>query len=404
MKKWIYLLLLAVALFMTLITGVYAPVLALTYHDIYIDFREHEVTDYSGISIVLNSDTNALGAYIQGLWWFNYKMDSCPSGIIDKRLRLRISVINELTQQVGDFNTYIDVPCSTTYQTYYSDFLQFYFTEAQSQLVKNALTGDDANYLRATTYIYDNYNATEYNGIRIDLRNLQIETRFFYEFNTTYYFDYLALDSNTIYVQGNNIEIISGGVTPGNANVYLVVAYDSTDYYRLWNSDPTYSTNRGRKKYNLAIGEKITSYGIGVATYIVAEYQSAYYTKSVGITNQLFYQSVYYLLNYSNTQQSFPGADTLPIWEYDTCNAWDIPCHLGNALVYLAKDAPITSDIYQIASSGWQFISNGFYAVTSLFGANFDENGNLLSGNAFGVLLLISLGTLLISWGVSGDE
>lgn len=392
-----------IAILISIYGGIFAPVLAITYHDIYLDFRNYEVLNYNDIPIVLNNNTSSLESYLNSLFWFNYQMSICPSAIEKKRILMQIEVGDNIGN-IGyfGFNVYLD--CKTTFSTYYSDFVSFELSEQQSQRIKNALTLDDNNLLYVTSYIYDNYNDTAYNGIRIDFRNLQIENRFFYEFNTTYYFDYLALDCDVIYLKGYNSTILSGGSPTGNANVYLVVAYDSTDYYRLWNSDPTYNIARGRKKYNLDIGEKITAYGIGVGTYVVGEYNSAYYTKSTGVLNMLYYQSRIYLLNYSNTQQNFPGTNTTPDWNYDVCDAWDIPCHLGNALVYLAKDAPITSDIYAVVSNGWQFISNGFYAVVGLFGANFDSDGNLVSGNLFGILLMISLGVLIIVWGVGGDE
>lgn len=405
MKKWIYLLLLVMALFMTLITGVYAPVLALTYHDIYINFSENVVTDFDDYPLVLNQNTDALSVYGESLYWFNYKMSICPVGIPDKIILLVTNIYDSDGILIETVNYVITIPCKTTITglTIY-ETIPYDLSLEQAQDIKETLTIDNAKFIRIANRIYDNYQNDIYSGIQLDFYNLQIENRFFYEFNTTYYLDTIAVAGASEYFLGSNATIYTAPTPTADSNIFLLVAYDSVDYYRLNNSDTTNSTSRPFIKYAIPIGQKITAYGIGAGTYARGEYQSAFYTKWPATANNITFGSRLYVLNYANEQQAFPGADTLPVWEYDSCNAWDIPCHLGNALVYLAKDAPITSDIYQIASSGWQFISNGFYAVTSLFGANFDENGNLLSGNAFGVLLLISLGILLISWGVSGDE
>jgi hypothetical protein len=309
------------------------------------------------------------------------------------------------------FGEDIIINCSTNYQTIEKTI---YFDEddlssALISIIKSVLTNadEDGNFIYFNQRIFNNSQQSIFNGVTMTFRNIELTSTITYEFNTTYYFDHLALDTAIDYPVGINANVYNYD-NLGNSNVALILFYNSTDYYRIWNTDYSNIANRPRTKYHIPLSDKVTAYGIGVSNYTVMPYSpsvpSADFIINTGVNNSILFVNRFYLLNYSNTQQGFPSADTLPIWEYATCNAWDIPCHLGNALVYLAKDAPITSDIYQIASSGWQFISNGFYAVTSLFGANFDENGNLLSGSAFGVLLLISLGILLISWGVSGDD
>lgn len=404
MKKWIYLLLLVVALFMTLITGVYAPVLAITYEDIYKDFRDYEVSNYDNIPIVLNENTfsNEIYGYVNIK--FSSSFSSCPAPT--KRYSIGVLVNDTTTNILRKSNGY-DISCTTSQSSIYEYIINFDkddFTSDGYEAIKASLLQDNALNIRFSPYIYDYAgNNALFNNVNATIWNLELTVYIFYEFNTTYFFQNIALDTTSGNAKMTN-GIIYNQYGLANSNVALLVAYNSNDYLRVHNIDYTNSVTRGRKKYNVDLDTQRTAYGIGVGCYYFGEYISGYYTISNNVDNTIYCDHIIHLLNYSNPQTSFPGADTIPLWNYDTCDVWDIPCHLGNALVYLAKDAPITSDIYQIASSGWQFISNGFYAVTSLFGANFDENGNLVSGSAFGVLLLISLGILLISWGVSGDD
>lgn len=398
MKKILLVILLGITFFICLISGIAVPVMALTYHDIYKDFRDYEVTDFISTPIVLNSDTFNMNVYGNVYYQFNYKMDSCPSGIVNKRIALITQYYDKLGTLIFNNGYEFDIPCVTSYTTY-TKTLTYVLPSNAAASIKDVLTLPNDNFIRISNRFYDDYNAADYSGITINLRNLQIENRFFYDFNTTYYFDKLAVDGNAEYFSGFNVTISSGGVTPGNSNIFLLVAYDSTDYYRLWNSDTSYSITRGRKKYVVPLDDHITAYGIGVGTYAVAEYDSAYYTKIVGNTNRITFSSYIYLLNYANTQQAFPGATTIPDWTYDTCAAWDIPCHLGNALVYLATDAPITSSIYSVVSNAWEVIANGLYAFSSIFGAEFDSGGNLIGGNIIGILIVVSLGILIITWG-----
>lgn len=404
MKKILLVILLGVTVFICLISGNAVPVMALTYHDVYKDFRDYVVTDFTGTDIMLNKDTFALNVYGSSFVTFNYKMSSCPSGIVDKSMALSTQLSTPDGSLITDKSLAIKLPCSTTYITREIDTSFYYLTDTEAQQIKDLITTDDTNYMRLIQSLYDNYDAAAYNGITIYFNNLEMRNYFYYEFNTTYYFDKLALDIQNFYLSGINATILTGGVTPGNTNIFLLVAYDSSDYYRIYNTDPTYSISRPRTKYIVDLGEKITAYGIGAGSYSVGEYLSAQYTKAIGVANTISNAVRYHLINYANTQQAFPGATTIPDWTYDTCAAWEIPCHLGNALVYLATDAPITSSIYSVVSNAWEVIANGLYAFSSIFGAEFDSDGNLIGGNIIGILIVVSLGILIITWGVNSDD
>lgn len=393
---------LLISFLIALYGAVSVPVLALTYYDIYRDFRDYEVSSLDNIPIVLNKDTFNMNVYGATTFKFSYKMDSCPSGIGNKTFLLVNQLINTSNVIIREENLVIARPCSLSYNYVEIERPFYYLTTSQASQIKDLLTGNKDTHLRIATRIYDNYDKSTYTGIRIDFRSLEIMTYFYYEFNTTYYFDHLALDNHITYFTTTNATMKTGGAVPGNANTFLLVSYDSSNYYRIWNTDPTYSTTRPRKTYHVPLGKMITAYGIGIGNYAVAEYDSAFYTVSSSASHEIVNNARIYTLNYSNTQQTFPGA-TLPTLEYQTCDAWDIPCHLGNAVVYIGKDLPITSDIYSILSKTWQVVSNGMYAISGIFGAVFDSGG-LVSGNFFGIALMIAFGIGLTTMIITGGD
>ncbi len=174
MKKILLVILLGITVFICLISGIAAPVMALTYHDIYKDFRDYEVASFDNIPIVLNSDTFNLNVYGNSYFNFNYKMDSCPSGIIDKNILLVTQVYDNTNTIIFSDNRPIIVPCSTTYLTKTYDFPFYYLTPSQSQILKNIITKPDNTYLYIRQRIYDTYNSAAYSGITINFRNLEM--------------------------------------------------------------------------------------------------------------------------------------------------------------------------------------------------------------------------------------
>lgn len=399
MKKvlWVIIVILSV---IGLLLGVNAPILttyAYTYHDYFIDYTDYEVSDFSNYEIVLNQKTFNMIVSGESYIYFQYRFDECPSP--QKLLYFQTNIFNNSGYISPDpISKPINLTCNaSSWNTFYSTY-QWVLTDEQKVLIKNALTNDDNSYIRFTNRLIDNYNHDIWNGVNVFFRGFEMAYSINYEFNSTYYFTDVLIDADLSGSQANNYnyEMLD------DSRINLTIFYDSTDYYRFYNQDPLYLINRGMKKYAINNGDdRLTAYGVGVNGRHKWEYISADYTIINGVQNELTAYQKIYLLNYASTQQSFPNATTDVLWDYiDPCPIWDMSCGINNALVYLAKDAPITSQVYNVVDKGWQFLSNSFYSLTDLFGAEFDDSGNLVGGNWIGIIITITLGLLVIIWGV----
>lgn len=66
---------------------------------------------------------------------------------------------------------------------------------------------------------------------------------------------------------------------------------------------------------------------------------------------------------------------------YVTCYMWDIPCHLGNAIVYIMYEFPLTKNIFKLVSQSFDFFVNSL---------------NFLGGfSSFGFLFVFVFGMVL---------
>lgn len=402
MKKvlWVIIVILSV---IGLLLGVNAPILttyAYTYHDYFINYTDYEVSDFSAYDIVLNKETFNLTMNGESYIYFQYLFDECRS--TDKQLQLYSNIdIGGVTINYSYKNIKLD--CQANVWNTYSTIIDWILTDNVKELIKDALISDDTNSIRIQLGLYDgsesSFKHDIWNGVHAFFRGVEMQYQINYEFNSTYYFSNVLLDVDlnpslySLNIDNNYID---------DNRINLTIFYDSTDYYRFYNDDPLYLIDRNRKKYAINNGdERLTAYGIGTNGKLKWEYNSFDYDIIDGLTNHTYARQRIYLLNYASVQQSFPNATTDVLWDYiDPCPIWDMSCGINNALVYLAKDAPITSQVYNVVDKGWQFLSNSFYSLTDLFGAEFDDAGNLVGGNWIGIIITITLGLLVIIWGV----
>ena len=398
MKKvlWVIIVILSV---IGVLLGVNAPILttyAYTYHDYFIDYTNYEVIDYNGYDIMLNQDTFDLVMNGETYFYFQYQFDECPA--TTKRVLLYQYIFGD-SGAIYYVAQYADLPCQASTWNTYSTIIDWLLTDEQRQMIMNNIIADDNKYITFTAGFTDNYDHNIWNGVHAFYRGFEIQYQINYEFNSTYYFTDLLLHArldpilSTTNIDNNLLD---------DSRINLTVFYDSTDYYSFYNQDPLYLIDRGIKKYAINNGdERMTGYGIGTNGKWKWEYTSFDYDIINGLMNNTYAQQRIYLLNYASAQQTFPNATTDVLWDYiDPCPIWDMSCGINNALVYLAKDAPITSQVYNVVDKGWQFLSNSFYSLTDLFGAEFDDQGNLVSGNWIGIIITITLGLLVIIWGV----
>jgi len=398
MKKvlWVIIVILSV---IGLLLGVNAPILttyAYTYHDYFIDYTDYEVIDYNDYEIMLNQDTFDLVMNGESYFYFQYQFDECLASNKEIQLYTYIS-ISGIT--IAQFYEIAQLPCQASTWNTYSKIIEWSLTDAQKQSILNEIIADDSNFITIRSGLYDDYKHSLWNGVHVFFRGFEIQYQINYEFNSTYYFTDLLLDAD---LNANLYSLNIDNNFIDDSRINLTVFYDSTDYYRFYNQDPFYLIDRGRKKYAINNGDdRLTAYGIGTNGKMKWEYNSFDYDIINGLANHTYAYQRLYLLNYASTQQTFPNATTDVLWDYiDPCPIWDMSCGINNALVYLAKDAPITSQVYNVVDKGWQFLSNSFYSLTDLFGAEFDDQGNLVGGNWIGIIITITLGLLVIIWGV----
>ena len=398
MKKvlWVIIVILSI---IGVLLGVNAPILttyAYTYHDYFIDYTNYEISDYSSYDVMLNKDTFSLIMNGESYYYFQYLFDECRD--TNKEIELYTNII------IGGITIYLsfeteELLCQANTWNTYSKINKWILTDAQKQLILDAIIADDSNFVTIRCGLYDDYSHSLWNGVHVFFRGFETQYQINYEFNSTYYFTDLLLDADlnanlySLNIDNNYID---------DSRINLTVFYDSTNYYRFYNQDPFYLIDRGRKKYAINNGDdRLTAYGLGTNGKMKWEYNSFDYDIIMGLVNHTDCYQRLYLLNYASTQQLFPNASTDVLWDYiDPCPIWDMSCGINNALVYLAKDAPITSQVYNVVDKGWQFLSNSFYSLTDLFGAEFDDQGNLVSGNWIGIIITITLGLLVIIWGV----
>ena len=398
MKKvlWVIIVILSV---IGLLLGVNAPILttyAYTYHDYFIDYTDYEVSDFSSYDVMLNKDTFSLIMNGESYYYFQYQFDECPA--TNKQIQLYTYIsISGIT--IAQFYEVVQLPCQASTWNTYSKIIEWSLTDAQKQSILNEIIADDSNFITIRSGLYDDYKHSLWNGVHVFFRGFEIQYQINYEFNSTYYFTDLLLDAD---LNANLYSLNIDNNFIDDSRINLTVFYDSTDYYRFYNQDPFYLIDRGRKKYAINNGDdRLTAYGIGTNGKMKWEYNSFDYDIINGLANHTYAYQRLYLLNYASTQQTFPNATTDVLWDYiDPCPIWDMSCGINNALVYLAKDAPITSQVYNVVDKGWQFLSNSFYSLTDLFGAEFDDQGNLVGGNWIGIIITITLGLLVIIWGV----
>lgn len=397
MKKvlWVIIVILSV---IGLLLGVNAPILttyAYTYHNYYIDYTDYEVSDFSSYDVILNENTFDLTMNGEGYIYFQYLLDECILPTRTLLFRQALYVNDIFFGYLKD--EYIQLSCSTSYNTYYKTS-PWVMSDIQKNAIIDAITSDDNKSISIYLSLYDSYNHNLWNGVEFYFRSFEMQYSLYYEFNSTYYFTDLLVDAQL----NPNQSLTNIVADVDDSRINLTVFYDSTNYYRFYNDDPFMLYDRGRKKYAINNGdERLTAYGMGINGKFKYEYDSFNYTIINGITNGIRIGQSIYLLNYASTQQSFPNATTDVLWDYiDPCPIWDMSCGINNALVYLAKDAPITSQVYNVVDKGWQFLSNSFYSLTDLFGAEFDDAGNLVDGNWIGIIITITLGLLVIIWGV----
>ena len=213
----------------------------------------------------------------------------------------------------------------------------------------------------------------------------------------------LALDFQQFYFQGNdynNVALRSVVVGSGSSNVFrLSFSVDSSSLFSAKSFVVCLPVGFGDEDIFTSGVVGSSSYGLS----LVGENVNSNFSSSVSFNSALFtFESPYKIsqysfnvglssLNVSKIEFDYPVSvlfdfsffnsyadsslgglvDSVAVNsspDYLTCSWYDIPCHLGNAILYLLYEFPITKQLFTLFSSVIVFISQFFSLITSFSG------------------------------------
>ena len=186
-------------------------------------------------------------------------------------------------------------------------------------------------------------------------------------------FSFSTIDGYNIYTV-KQITISSLSVLCSNSLPLLsswAVADTLTDKYPMslsinGQSDfSSYTNTQGWTKsalYTLSDLTRINSFSFAVFPDFNSVDYKTYFNNSVSSTNEPFVLDFYvrgfnFWVDTSDTLLPGVGGN---IQNYQQCNWYDIPCHLGNALLYFLYEFPLTKGLYTLFSSVGSFLTETF--------------------------------------------
>jgi hypothetical protein len=356
-----------------------------------VDFLDKEVANFDDYTQVFSTTTYDLNGKIEWNWAGIYYFDSCPTVFTqDMRWEIQYSAAGgPLTLlATGELPNFL---CNTA-PTGYSATV---FADLPDTIIET-LVNDDALSTQFRGIIsFRNITSAQFN------RTLYMEQftnyfNVFYEFNTTYLFNYFLSD------QQHSISFYptTQGYTVGMPLAhYLEYVYTTAgnDTYLIENSLLA-SIRSTRKKYAInvdevwfrgeSVGAQFRSTWDGTGTGVdTLEYGTS------NVTRIITHRYVYYYLNTSNYAQAIVDAPEFN-FTYEDCG-WDvfnIPCFINNGLAYITNDAPIISDAITLLNAGIAMAAQTFGII-----------GAFTTDNVFGYLILAGFGYVAVRWFLKND-
>lgn len=354
-----------------------------------VDFLDKEVANFDDFTQVFNVDTYDLDAKITWNWFGTYYWDTPGKTMnVSWDLNYRINGTGFYTtlvsQELPDF-------LAVTDPTNYNSIIT---TEIPEEIVQ-AIMNDDTNFVEFQAVVRYRRNSSNW-GSNLIFEN---STRFFnlyYDFNTTYLFNYFLSDQQFV------SQFYSPQMTVGIPLAHFLEYVYTTagnDTYLIENSLQT-SIGTTRKKYAIDV-EGVWFRGESVG----AQFRSTWDGTGTGVnildltttTNaNLFENQVYryYFLNSANVEQEIMDVPQFDFEEEDCGSflALNVGCFVNNALAYITNDAPIISDAITLLNAGMQMAGQAFGVI-----------GSFTQDNVFGVLVLGGLGITAVRWFLKND-
>jgi hypothetical protein len=344
-----------------------------------VDFDTKIVSDFTAFNQSFNINTYNLKIKAEVRFVGTYRYDSCPTAFTQN-----IEWYLFTTPSTGSTNTlFIPLPdfvCSTTNTTY--------IATASTFLPNNfipMIMDDDSAYLDVSTSIIFRNSAAIANRT-LSLLGYAFQVDLFYEFGTTYLFNFFLADLR--FVQRNSTGTWTFNGTQTNKLIYVYTTAGN-DRYQINNSGSNLSGTT-RTKYAVDYNSEFfrgQSVGLGYRTSITGT--DTLVNASNGTSAAfLGHDSRYFYLNVSNLAQPIVN---VPLINFTTqsCSGGfldiNVGCFINNGLAYLTNTAPIISDATALINAGISFAGQTFGVI-----------GAFTTNNMFGYLVLGGFGFIVV--------
>jgi hypothetical protein len=357
-------------------------------YNFFVDFGTKEVANFNDFKQTFNPDTYDLETkfYFEFTGLINF--DSCPTIFtMNMTWRLQYQLNGTGPEVVVATASLPDFLCTTVPTAYVA--------KAQGTLNPTAiaaLVNDDASFLK----LYSDINfisSAAINGRTISLRNYDIYFHAFYEFNTTYLFNFFLSDQQYRGV------FRQGGWTIGStetAALEYVYTTAGNDRYQILNTGS--SIGQTRKKYAIDYNEEFFR-GESVGSQFYIRYRGGVDTDTFTSPTEFprsRWTYDYHYLNVANLAQAIVDAPVIEFTEENCAGGFldiNVGCYVNNAIAYLVNDAPIISDAFTLLNTGIELAAQTFGVI----GAFSDDN-------VFGYLILVGFGFIAVKWFLKSDE
>jgi len=348
-----------------------------------VDFIDKEVANFDDFKQSFNANTYNLNAKLDWTWSGTYYFDTTTDLTVNISYRVNYR-INGTGTEIRIIDVALPDFFTTTTPTLYTAF----GTTAIPDSIVLAIVNDDANFVSFSSVI--TIARTNILGNTLRLENYTNYFNIYYDFDTTYLFNYFLSDQ-----QFTGRATGAGWTFNSSTITFLEYVYTTAgnDTYLIENSLQT-SIGSTRKKYAINVDDvyfRGTSVGAQFRTSSVLGVDS--YTPTTTGSELLRYNYNYFYLNTSNYQQPIENIPTFE-FEQEDCgwDAFNIPCFINNALAYIVNDAPVISDAFTLLNAGMRLGGQAFGII-----------GNFTTDNLFGVMILGGLGITAVRWFLKND-
>jgi hypothetical protein len=350
-----------------------------------VDFSTKEVVNFSDYRQTFIEDTYNLTLEVEFTFKGAYKFDSCPTAFI-------LNAFYELYARAngtGSFTFLGDQPlpnfdCATIFTSYNAKII----TSLGSSFL-DLIVNDDTDFIQFS-YVMGFVNSAASSGRTLSLANYGPDFDFFYNFGTTYLFNYFLSDQQ--YVQTTTSSGWTLTATERNRLRYVYTTAGNDKYYILNSNLSNIGTTR--KKYAIdynaeffrgnSVGAGFETFRLGIDTLLLPASGNSTIASRVN----------YYYLNVANLAEEIVDA---PLFEFEEedCGSFlalNVGCFINNAFAYITNDAPIVSDAFTLLNAGIELAAQTFGII-----------GQFADDNVFGVLILAGFGFIAVKWFLKND-